>query len=327
MKKILFIIAALTLSAGLWAETQTVSYRYPVYNTPDDPKSGIKEWKEGSVEATVITNASATLNAGWYVVLGGDVETRNLSCSGDVHLILADNSFLAAADGNETPGIQVSGEGNSLTIYGQKNQTGRLMTHGRGNSAGIGGKDRKEGSNITINGGVVEAQCHGFAAGIGGGKEGNGYNITINGGEVTAMGGIGGGKEGNGYNITINGGEVNAIGGIGGGEKGESHDIFVASSVLLKAGVLYAEIEIPHYTGYDMADILKGKFSVKVEKGKSTAYAEGEAAGYARGKAEAKAELLGNMGTPCTGCTAVEVTDGTTTVTLYKPTKVSYIKK
>ena len=48
---------------------------------------------------------------------------------------------------------------------------------------------------------------------------------------------------------------------------------------------------------------------------------------FAEGKAAGKAELLGNMGTPCTDCTAVEVTDGTTTVTLYKPTKVSYIKK
>ena len=303
MRKLTILFALLTLSAGLWAqEKQTVSYLYPEYNTPDDPKSGIKEWKEGSVEATVITNASATLNAGWYVVLGGDVETRNLSCSGDVHLILADNSFLAAADGNETPGIQVSGEGNSLTIYGQKNQTGRLMTHGRGNSAGIGGKDRKEGSNITINGGVVEAQCHGFAAGIGGGSEGNGYNITINGGEVDAMGGI------------------------GGGEKGESHDIFVASSVLLKAGVLYAEIEIPHYTGYDMADILKGKFSVKVEKGKSAAYAEGEAAGYAHGFEDGQAEALGEMGEPCDNCPSVEVTKGDKTVKLYNPESVTFKK-
>ena len=49
--------------------------------------------------------------------------------------------------------------------------------------------------------------------------------------------------------------------------------------------------------------------------------------GKEEGKAEAKKELLGNMGTPRTDCTAVEVTDGTTTVTLYKPTNVSYIKK
>ena len=62
-----------------------------------------------------------------------------------------------------------------------------------------------------------------------------------------------------------------------------------------------------------------------------TAYKKGKEDGYAEGieegKAAAKAELLGDMGTPCTDCTAVEVTDGTTTVTLYKPTKVGYIKK
>ena len=49
--------------------------------------------------------------------------------------------------------------------------------------------------------------------------------------------------------------------------------------------------------------------------------------GKAEGIEEGKAELLGNMAEPCTGCTAVEVTDGTTTVTLYKPTNVGYIKK
>lgn len=49
--------------------------------------------------------------------------------------------------------------------------------------------------------------------------------------------------------------------------------------------------------------------------------------GDAAGKATGKAELLGNMGEPCTSCTAVEVTDGTTTVTLYNATGVGYIKK
>ena len=48
---------------------------------------------------------------------------------------------------------------------------------------------------------------------------------------------------------------------------------------------------------------------------------------FAEGKAEAKKELLGAMGEECTDCTAVEVTDGTTTVTLYNPTNVGYIKK
>ncbi len=46
---------------------------------------------------------------------------------------------------------------------------------------------------------------------------------------------------------------------------------------------------------------------------------------YQTGKAEAKTELLGTMGTEAPG-TAVEVTNGETTVILYKPTKVSYKK-
>lgn len=45
------------------------------------------------------------------------------------------------------------------------------------------------------------------------------------------------------------------------------------------------------------------------------------------GKEEGQAEVLGAMAEPCTGCTAVEVTDGTTTVTLYNATDVGYIKK
>ncbi len=45
------------------------------------------------------------------------------------------------------------------------------------------------------------------------------------------------------------------------------------------------------------------------------------------GKEEGQAEVLGAMAEPCTDCTAVEVTDGTTTVTLYNATNVGYIKK
>ncbi len=54
-------------------------------------------------------------------------------------------------------------------------------------------------------------------------------------------------------------------------------------------------------------------------------YPAGKAAGIEEGKAAAKAELLGAMGEPCTGCTAVEVTKGDKTVTLYAPESVNYI--
>lgn len=38
----------------------------------------------------------------------------------------------------------------------------------------------------------------------------------------------------------------------------------------------------------------------------------------------AKAEDLSVMGVPCTDCTAVEVTNGETTITLYNATEVDY---
>ena len=221
-------------STGLWAET--VDYLYPVYNTDDDPTSGIKEWKTASVDATVVTDASeqVTWNAGWYVVTGTDVTLPKGSiCNGDVHLILADGAKLTATgywvddEYMGYAGIQVSGDGNSLTIYGQTAQTGKLEATTFGYAAGIGGKSGEDGHDITINGGKIDAE--GYASGIGGGNEAKGYNITINGGEVMALSrsngaGIGGGSNGvehevflgahcDGHDITINGGIVTAEGG------------------------------------------------------------------------------------------------------------------
>ena len=65
MKKLILLFAAILMaSTGLWAETQNVSYSYPVYNTADDPTSGIREWKTASVEATVVTDASEPVTWG-----------------------------------------------------------------------------------------------------------------------------------------------------------------------------------------------------------------------------------------------------------------------
>ena len=343
MKKLLLSILALTLSAGLWAqETQTVSYDYPVYNTPNDPKSGIASWQKGSVEATVVESSDDVVYWGeegqesWYVVtsLYGEVKlTKGAVCRGDVHLILAGSTLNASVENDNRAGIEVSGS-NSLTIYGQLDAS--LNALGGFNGAGIGGGNQGAGTNITINGGNNTATGCGNAACIGGGYQGSGSNIIINGGQVTAYSStvcIGGGSRGgNGTNIIINGGTVTTQSGegaaIGGGKDGQSSNIFVASSVLLMAGSTSDDaIETPHFTGYDMAAILKDKRYVMLEEGKATAYVEGYNAGKAEGKAAGKTELLGNMGEECTDCTAVEVTDGTTTVKLYNPTKVSYIKQ
>ncbi len=272
-------------STGLWAETQNVSYLYPVYNTDGDATSRIKEWKTASVDATVVENASepVTWTAGWYVVTGTDVTlSQGAICSGNVNLILADGAKLTATGIddvlNSTPGIQVSGDGNSLTIYGQTAQTGRLIATGKTYSAGIGGNGAdglRDGSNITINGGTVTANGGSQAAAIGGGLRGNGSNIIINGGTVTAKGsaaGIGGGNRGNGSNIIINGGTVTARGGdgsdgIGNGENPTtpSSNIFVATWCIVKAGSSLTPADVIENTGSDLATSLEGKRNVTVE--------------------------------------------------------------
>ena len=289
MKKLLLLFAAIvTASTGMWAET--VDYLYPVYNTDGVPTSGIKDWKTASVDATVVENASEQVTWGtagettWYVVTGTDVTlSKGAVCQGDVHLILADGAKLTTtgitnyAQNIHTAGIRVSGENNTLTIYGQTEQTGQLIAIGGFNSAGIGGNGEEDGSNITINGGTVTANSESEAAGIGGGYAGNGTNITINGGTVTANGGIyaagiggGGGAGGSGSNITINGGTVTAnsedgTAGIGGGKNGSGSNIYVATSLFIKADNNNPPLSIITNTGSDLASSLAGKRFVTID--------------------------------------------------------------
>ena len=266
MRKLILLTALLTLSIGAWAqETQSVNYIDANY-------------QQQTVTATVITNSASILDAGWYVVLGNDVQTNTLTCNGAVNLILADGAKLTAQGDNtsQTPGVQVSGEGNSLAIYGQAAQSGQLIATGGRYAAGIGGGYHSSGSNITINGGTVTANGEYLGAGIGGGNGGSGSNITINGGTVTATGGgcaagIGGGNRGSGSNITINGGTVTASGGeygagIGGGYNASGSNIRIAFEL-----TVYADnqnpptTEIPHATDYDIAQYLNGRRYVIVK--------------------------------------------------------------
>lgn len=162
MRKLFFLFIALAFNAALWAQTQTVSYLYPEYNTEGDATSGIKEWQTDEVDATVIADTTTTLNAGWYVVTDDNVQTGTLTCNGAVHLILADGAKLTATGiSGKYVGIIVSGTGNSLTIYGQAAQTGQLIANAATDmpGAGIGGGKDDDGSNITINGGIVTANA------------------------------------------------------------------------------------------------------------------------------------------------------------------------
>ena len=204
---------------------------------PEEEAKEVTYIDENGIEQTVTAYVASSHNLPvtlgepgkptWYVVSNEDERLfEGAICQGDVHLILADGAKLTAT-GKDAPGIQVSGDDNSLTIYGQTAQTGQLIANGGRKVAGIGGGEGCSGSNITINGGTVTANGGWYAAGIGGGAHGSGSNITVNGGTVKATGGesgagIGGGADENGSNITINGGTVTATGGasaagIGGG--------------------------------------------------------------------------------------------------------------
>ena len=233
----------------MWAETQTVSYRYPVYNTDGDPASGIKEWKTSETEAIVLTTSSSqvTLSEPWYVIIAANVQcVRGIVIHDKVNLILADGAKLTVTGDISKAGIQVSGDDCSLTIYGQDNQSGHLDVTGGNYAAAIGGGKAGSGSNITINGGAITANGGESAAGIGGGFDGYGSNITINGGAITATGntyaaGIGGGANGNGSNIIINGGKVTANGGtraagIGGGKEGSGSNIIINGGTVTANG-------------------------------------------------------------------------------------------
>ena len=233
---ILFLAAMLMASTGLWAETVK-------YIDADG--------QETTVDAAVVTDADELVTWGaagtttWYVVTGTEVTlSEGAICVGDVRLILADGAKLTAT-GDETAGIQVSGDGNALTIYGQTGHLGQLFAIGDFYAAGIGGENFVSGSNITINGGRVTAIGGEGAAGIGGGCNEWGYDITINGGRVMAIGGEG-------------------AAGIGGGNGGSSANIKVSTTLLVKADAGNPPTTLIENSGGNLATILRGKQCVNI---------------------------------------------------------------
>ncbi|MBQ0063268.1 MAG: hypothetical protein KBS94_04465 [Prevotella sp.] len=162
MKKFFTSIAVLTLCAELWA----------INNVPYIDANG-QEQKADNV--TGVINSTDTLKNGWYVVMptGNEKQTGTLVCQGEVHLIVYDGAKLTATGADGKPGIEVSGEGNSLTIYGYTNQSGQLIAIGGANAAGIGGGNAAAGSNITICGGLITANGGENASAIGSGNGGD----------------------------------------------------------------------------------------------------------------------------------------------------------
>lgn len=312
MRKLFLSIIALTLGIGAWAqETQSVKYIDA-------------DGQQQTVTATEITSTSSTLAVGWYVVLGSDVQTGTLTCNGAVHLILADGAKLTATgnDQSATPGITVSGNGNSLAIYGQTAQSGCLIAKGGQSAAGIGGGNKTNGSNITINGGMVIANGGEQGGdGIGGGLNGSSSNIKVgtalaiyadnNNPPTTDILHV------SGYDIApyLNGKRYALV---------KDVTTSIKESAIADIDAAIYESDNDHIIA--IATNAKTAINVAVSIEVISALKTQALAAIASAKMACNS-ILGELGTPQTGCAAVEVTKGDKTVTLYAPEKVKIIKK
>ena len=178
---------------------------------------------------------------GWYV-LDRDVKRLTdaaISISGNVNLILEDNSKLYTGWADNDNYRIILEPNSTLTVYGQRKGTGEIIVdapygaagirvpssatlnikggtidaEGTTGGAGIGGNKKESAGTINILGGTVKAEGGNNAAGIGGGYKGAGGIITINGGTIVAEGSngaanIGGGKKGSTGTINITGGNI-----------------------------------------------------------------------------------------------------------------------
>ena len=201
-----------------------------------------------SKENNVTINAESGQTAS-VTLSGVNIDVRDkgkaaVSTTGEGNVSIELNGGSTLRSGYEHAGLEKN-NGGSLTIA-DEDKNGKLTAWGEQQGAGIGGGSGKDGSNIFITGGGVNAIGGLAAAGIGGGLGGNGSNITISGGKVGATNGlngagIGGGQHGSGSNITISGGEVSASGGksgagIGGGHTGDGSDITISGGEVSASG-------------------------------------------------------------------------------------------
>lgn len=152
-------------------------------------------------------NLPTTWNDGWYVVDDDVTIDSRVTVTGDVKLILKDDSNLTV-----NGGIDVSGTSNSFTVYAQSTEESKMgsltatAADGTGN-AGIGSSGGQTAGAITVHGGKVTATGGSRSeqepanppedpfpidkvytgAGIGGGEKSACSTIIINGGVVTAF--------------------------------------------------------------------------------------------------------------------------------------------
>ena len=281
-KKIVSTLLALLLLASLPVSAHAATWDIGKGDITVNAESGGQTVRQGGGAAVpdsapVITGTSkennVTINAesgqtASVTLSGVNIDVRDkgkaaVSTAGEGNVSIELNGESTLRSDYEHAGLEKN-NGGSLTIA-DEDKNGKLTARGGQQGAGIGGGSGKDGSNIFITGGGVNAIGGGLGgngsnitisggkvgatnglngAGIGGGQHGSGSNIIISGGEVNAIGGdwsagIGGGQRGSGSNITISGGEVNASGGkcgagIGGGVDGKGEGITVSGNAQLK---------------------------------------------------------------------------------------------
>ena len=254
-KKIVSTLLALLLLASLPVSAHAATWDIGKGDITVNAESGGQTVRQGGGAAVpdsapVITGTSkennVTINAdsgqtASVTLSGVNIDVRDkgkaaVSTTGEGNVSIELNGGSTLRSGYEHAGLEKN-NGGSLTIA-DEDKNDKLTAWGGQQGAGIGGGSGKDGSNIFITGGGVNA--------IGGGLGGNGSNITISGGKVGATNGlngagIGGGQHGSGSNITISGGEVNAIGGkngagIGGGHTGDGSDITISGGEVSASG-------------------------------------------------------------------------------------------
>ena len=167
---------------------------------------------------TLSDNSSNTLTS-------GSVNYPGLRCGRTTTLVIDDGILNKDMNGNDIipnfgtipndltllNGTKVK-KGDRLTLLDSP-QAGTLTVNGSSYAAAIGGGSGEDSGNITINGGIINANAYGQSdsvahagAGIGGGNKGSGTDITINGGKITAQGAYHAAGIGGGYHTTYNNG-------------------------------------------------------------------------------------------------------------------------
>lgn len=298
------------------------------------------------------SNSNVTINGGTITAKGGNgspgIGGGNHG-SGSNITINGGNVKANGTTGGAGIGGGHSGYGSNIIING-----GNVTANGANGGAGIGDGCSGSFSNITINGGTVTATGAGGGAGIGGGKGGSTSNVIINDGMIVATGGVSCVGIGHGLNGSIQLVQVATSLIIKAGTSAPADQIattrtsetniksdldgkqyvFIESKILsvktdaidsvnaaisetdnddIKTIAANAVVAIDATTTLDEVNNVKS-FALTALAAAKAAYSAG------------KAEILGEMATPCSKCPAVIVNKGDKSVTLYAPESVEYIK-